>query len=131
MLRENKPDWMELMDVRQNVKHTYFWCPVIVNEEILGISTKELHEKLKEKGLETRYRYLNPLYKQPLLKELSPYPKGCPYQCLENDKKYDYNNLYLPIAEKYAGKIIGLPNHPGLTKKECDRIVEILHELNQ
>ena len=131
MLREDKPDWVRLMDVRENVKHTYFWCPVIVNEEILGISTKELHEKLKEKGLETRYRYLNPIYKQPLLKELSPYPKGCPYQCLENDKNYDYNNLYLPIAEKYAGKIIGLPNHPGLTKKECDRIVEILHELNQ
>lgn len=128
-LREEKPDWMELMDIRENVKHTYFWCLVIVNEEILRISTKELHEKLKEKGLETRYRYLNPLYKQPLLKELSPYPLGCPYECNKIDKIYDYNNLYLTVAEKYAGKIIGLPNHPGLTRKECDLIVEILHEV--
>ena len=124
MLSENKPSWIKLMDVRENVKHTYFWCPVIVNEKILGMSTKELHEKLKENGLETRYRYLAPLYKQPLLKELSP------YESLETDKNYNYNNIFLPIAEKYAGKIIGLPNHPGLTKKECDRIVAILHEVN-
>lgn len=130
-LREDKPDWMELMDVRKNIKHTYFWCPVIVNEGILGISTKELHEKLKEEGLETRYRYLNPLYKQLLIKELSPYPRGCPYECSKIDRIYDYNNLYLSVAEKYAGRIIGLPNHPGLTKKECDRIVEMLHEVNQ
>lgn len=128
-LRESRPKWLDLMETRVNVKHSYFWCPIIVNEDVLGMSTEELHGKLKENGLETRHRYITPLYKQPLLAELSPYPAGCPYRCSHTVRDYDYSSIYLPVAEKYAGKLLGLPNHPGLDREECDRVVEILHEI--
>ena len=104
--------WLKTLSLREEIKHTFFWCPILIDEEKLGFSTQELVKKLEEKGVETRHRYQEPLYKQ---------------RVLEN-KKIDYKNLYLENAEKVAGKVIGLPNHPGLNKEELNYIIKILCE---
>jgi len=77
------------------------------------MTTLELREYLLERGIETRHRYLEPLYKQQALR---PYGKH-------------YQDLYLPNAEEICGKTLGLPNHPLLTENELTHIVEVFKEL--
>ena len=43
--------------------------------------------------------------------------------------KNKYKDLYLPLAEKYAGRIIGLPNHPEITREELDYISDVMGEI--
>ena len=112
--------------MEKHIRHTFFWCPVLVDEKKLGMKTGELINALRERGIETRHRYQKPLYKQKLLLQRSAYPKGFPFNSKHYSKKIDYGKVYLRNAEKLAGKIIGLPNHSGLSRAKLDYIVGTL-----
>lgn len=109
-------DWLRIPPVKSCVKHVWFWCPVQVDEEKLGMTTDELRKVLLENGIETRHRYNEPLYKQPALR------------WIEHGSQI-YSKTYLPNVEKIAGKMIGLPNHPKLTRKEVRTIIKVMHEV--
>ena len=91
------------------IKHTYFWCPVMVSPES-GRTIEQLKAHLDSNGIGYRHRYSEPLYKQPVLSKLG----------------LDFTRVFLPVAERLAGKIIGLPNHPGIEAAEIERVVEVL-----
>lgn len=105
--------WLKLPTVKPHIKHAWFWYPVFIDDEVLGMSTLEFRDFLKEAGIETRHRYVEPLYKQPAL---FPYGKH-------------YAELNLPVAEKVMGHMLGLPNHQGLKRDELDYIVETFKEM--
>jgi len=92
-------------------RSVFYWCPILVSEGTLGMKTKKLVKLLREKGVEVRYRYKKPLYKQPVLRRL-----GC-------------NKLHLSNAEKVAGKYIGLPNRSDMTKEELDFVIKTIKEV--
>lgn len=129
-LEEEKIPWIKTPKLEKHIRHTFFWCPVIVDEEGLGYGTGELREKLKQKGVETRHRYWEPLYKQKILVEKNPYPRGFPFNSKHYTKDIDYGSLYLENAENISGRAIGLPNHPGLNRDNLDYVVDVLMELN-
>lgn len=108
--RIKKLSWIHIPITKNNVKHTYFWCPVMVKESS-GRSIEDLKEHLAKNKIGFRHRYKEPLYKQTVLNKIDP----------------EYSRLYLPNVEKVAGEIIGLPNHPGLSQKHLDAIIEVLH----
>jgi len=115
--------WFRIPKLSEDIKHTFFWCPLVVNTEN-GFATRDVVEKLKEKGIEVRQRYQEPLYKQEVVQELSPYPSGCPFTCQPESNIPDYKSLYLPNIEALAGNIIGLPNHPELNQEDLEYIME-------
>jgi len=125
-LAKLKIDWLTLPRLRKDVKHTFFWCPILIDEQKLGMSTTALIAKLRENGVETRNRYKEPLYRQRILVEKTAYPGGFPFTSEYCKRNVDYGSLCLPNAERVAGKIIGLPNHPKLGKAELDRVVEVV-----
>lgn len=127
-LSNNTPEWCRIPTLSHNIKHTFFWCPLIINAE-KGYKTDDVVEKLKQNGIEVRQRYKEPLYKQKVILDYSPYPKGCPFMCQPDANIPDYRNLYLPNVEKVAGNIIGLPNHPALTQEELEYIVDTVRNL--
>lgn len=122
-------DWLKPARIKPYIKHAFFWCPIQVNEEKLGMSTRELREELRERGVETRHRYYHPLYHQKMLLEKNAYPKGCPFSCPYYGKIVDYSEFNCPNAEEIAGKMIGLPNHPNLTKEDLKKIIEVLENI--
>ena len=128
-LKKREIDWLTLPSLREDVKHTFFWCPILIDEEMLGMSTQELIAKLREKGVETRHRYKEPLYRQKMLVEKNIYPGRFPFNSEYYSKNIDYGSLYLPNVEKVAGRIIGLPNHPKLGKEELDRVIEVIESI--
>ena len=114
-------DCLEPQKIPDYINHAFFWCAMKINENKIGMSGRELREELLKKGLEVRHRYDSPLYKQPVL--------------LENNfnglikEKLDYSQIHLSNAESIAGKLIGLPNHPGITDEEIENIVSIIRSI--
>lgn len=103
--------WVHIPTLKHDVEHTYFWCPLMVRQST-GKSLEKLKEHLSKNKIGFRYRYKEPLYRQPVLRRLR-------INCFD---------LKLPNVEKVAGNVIGLPNHPGLKKKELDRIIIVINE---
>ena len=93
----------------EDVLHTFFWCPVMVSPES-DRTIEDLKNHLTANGIGFRHRYAEPLYRQPVLAS----------------RGLDYSNVYLENVERLAGQVVGLPNHPGLTREELERICEVL-----
>ena len=127
-LRENDSKWYEVPTLNKEVKHTFFWCPLMIKRSE-SLNPRDVVKMLKEKGVEVRHRYHEPLYKQKVMLDYSPYPGGCPFSCQTIPQIQDYRKLYLPNVETIAGKVIGLPNHAALNKKHLDYIVETILNL--
>jgi len=122
-LGSKQASWYRIPELSNEIKHTFFWCPLIIKTEA-GFSTQDIIERLYKNGIEVRQRYQAPLYRQKVLQDATPYPNGCPFVCQSKSNLQDYKTLYLPAAEALAGNIIGLPNHPELSKDDLKYIVE-------
>lgn len=102
-----------------NIKHVFFWCVLLVNLKFSSIN--KIKTYLNSKGIELRYRYKEPLYKQKIFKNL------------KKEKPYiwqDYNKLNLTNSEKICGNIFGIPNHPNLKNKEIEYIIKTFKEID-
>ncbi len=111
-----KPNsWYEPQKEKNNIFHTYFWCPIRIISKKVSIDL--VKNKLKKKGIEIRSRYKYPLYKQKV------------FQNLKNQKSQNYKKLYLKNSEELSGKIFGLPNHYKLNKKNLDYIIKTIDKL--
>jgi len=115
-------DWLEPVSVPDYVDHAYFWAPFEVQTETIGLSGKEVWARLGERGVETRHRYNKPLYEQPAFVQHKGFNSDFPWS--ENDREYDYESLSLPNVEDIVGKMIGLPNHPGLEEADIEYVIE-------
>lgn len=119
----NNLDWLRPATVREYVDHAYFWAPFEIDTDAAGMSGKEVWAALKERGVETRHRYVDPLYDQPVFEEHRGFNSEFPWSANENDHDYD---LSLPNVEAIAGNTIGLPNHPGLDEADIDYVVDTI-----
>ena len=121
-------DWLAVPQVPAHVRHTYFWLHVLVDEERLGFSAQDLIGVLREHGIETRNRYIEPLYKQPCLngETLAPLLKA-----IAGPNLPDYGAMHLPNAERIAGRVIGLPNRPFMPAEEIEYVADTLRSLGR
>ena len=92
-----------------NVKHNYSYFPILVNEELYGLSRDGLYEKLKANNIfGRRYFY-------PLISNFSTY-RGLPSANKEN----------LSVANRIADSVICLPIHHELNRIDIKKIISIL-----
>jgi dTDP-4-amino-4,6-dideoxygalactose transaminase len=120
--------WLTPAIVREYVEHAYFWAPFEIDPDEIGMSGKEVWRRLKEVGVETRHRYVDPLYEQPVFKEHRGFNSDFPWSA--NGDEHDYD-LQLPNVEAVAGNTIGLPNHPGLDDEEVDYVIDRVVEFGE
>ncbi|MDP6739683.1 MAG: DegT/DnrJ/EryC1/StrS family aminotransferase [Planctomycetota bacterium] len=104
--------WLSAPAPRTNVTHTYFWCPVLVDEVELGMPTVQLIDHLRQRGVEVRHRYPVPLYRLPVFKA-----------------RNNAQPQALPLSEHVAGKFIGLPNRPDMSDGEINFVLDVLREV--
>jgi len=88
-------------------KNVYFWFPITT----MKFCSVDLKNHLKKNDIGFRSRYNEPLYKQPLFREYTYKPNRC--RC-EN-------------AELFSGVVFGLPNHPGLSREELDKVIDVVN----
>jgi dTDP-4-amino-4,6-dideoxygalactose transaminase len=113
--------WLEPATVREYVDHAYFWATIEVDTEVAGMTGKEVRKELLDRGVETRHRYVDPLYDQPVFEQHRGFNSEFPWSANESDHDYD---LSLPNVEAVAGNTLGLPNHPGLSDEDVDYVIE-------
>jgi dTDP-4-amino-4,6-dideoxygalactose transaminase len=120
-------DWLRPATVRDYVDHAYFWAPFEINTGVVGMSGKDVWRELKNRGVETRHRYVDPLYEHPVFTEHRGFNSEFPWSANENT--YDYD-LSLPNVEEVAGKTIGLPNHPGLSEGNIQYVIDTIRNFD-
>jgi len=120
--------WIEPVTVRDYVEHAYFWAPFEIQPQEVGMTGKEVWEKLRDQGVETRHRYNDPLYDQPVFAKHRGFNSEFPWNANPNDHDYD---LSLPNVEAVVGNMIGLPNHPNLTEEEIQYVIETIREFDR
>jgi perosamine synthetase len=118
-------NWLEPATVRDYVEHAYFWAPFEVLVDEIGLTGKEVWRELRDQGVETRHRYNDPLYDQPVFTNHRGFNSDFPWSINSNEHDYD---LSLPNVEEVVGNMIGLPNHPNLTDEELAYVVETVRE---
>ncbi|MEF8779039.1 MAG: DegT/DnrJ/EryC1/StrS family aminotransferase [Natronomonas sp.] len=114
-------EWLEPATVREYVEHAYFWAPFEVDTDAIGMSGKAVWRELKQRGVETRHRYVDPLYEQPVFAEHRGFNSEFPWS--ENPREHAYD-LHLPNVEAIAGNTLGLPNHPGLEEDDIAYVID-------
>lgn len=93
-----------------NVKHAYSYFPILIDEDVYGMSRDQLYERLKENNIFSR-RYFYPL--------ISDFPT---YRGL---RSADGKNL--PVATEIAKKVLCLPLYPGLSHESIARIINVIN----
>jgi len=95
-------EWFKLYYPEPHKKDVYFWFPIYCEYP------EKFSKHLKDNGIGFRFRYNEPLYKQP---------------CLPSR----YYTVHCPNAERLSGKIFGLPNYPALSLEELDKVIDVVN----
>ena len=103
-----KKESLKFPRVQPIYNHVYFWCPVYTEAAWV---MDMLKSHLKRNGIGFRSRYSVPMYKQPIFK----------------NKYYNVKNR---VAETFCKNVIGMPNHPGITKDELDKVISVMEAFN-
>jgi dTDP-4-amino-4,6-dideoxygalactose transaminase len=95
-----------------DVSHNYAYFPILVDEELFGVSRDDLYTLLKAFNVFTR-KYFYPLCSH--YSCYSPLPSSAP----EN----------LPVAERVSRQVLCLPIYGGMKAKTAARIATIIKEI--
>lgn len=120
-------EWLEPATVREYVDHAYFWAPFEVDPDVIGMSGKTVWRELKHQGVETRHRYVDPLYEQPVFEDHRGFNSEFPWS--ENPRDHEYD-LDLPNVEAVTGDTLGLPNHPALEEEDIEYVIETIRSFD-
>lgn len=98
---------IKLPYIQEFVESNYAYFPIMVNEEIFGISVGELCENLRNYGIVLR-RYF--------------YPLTSSYDCYRG--RFDSNTT--PMAKKISERVVVLPLYSDLELENVDRICKLI-----
>jgi dTDP-4-amino-4,6-dideoxygalactose transaminase len=93
--------------VREGCKHSYWFYPITVEEEVIGMSPHEFARALSAEGIPASAGYIGrPLYLSPVLREKRTYGAShCPYDC-GRGRDIEYKEGYCPQAEAILKRMI-------------------------
>lgn len=99
------------LDVLDGIKYNYAYFPILVNEELYGITRDELHERLKKFNIFTRKYF---------------YPLCTDFECYKGIDDLEVSN-----AEYVADRIITLPIYSDLTIELCDYVCDAIEYIKK
>ncbi|MDH2899731.1 MAG: DegT/DnrJ/EryC1/StrS family aminotransferase [archaeon] len=106
-----KIDSIGFQSVSDPKSHAWYMFALTLDESKASITRDSLVAKLKEKGVEADVAWPTPIHLQPYFSETFGFRRG------------DF-----PIAEKVCKKVFQLPIQPFLTRKDLNRIIEVVRE---
>lgn len=97
------------MKEQPNVKYNYSYFPIIIDENVYGLSRDELYNKLKDNDIISR-RYF-----YPLITNFDFYKKS------KNIIKHD-----ISTSEKVSNSVICLPLHHNISDIDVEKIISLI-----
>ena len=101
---------IQLSPIQPDVNSNYAYFPILVEEEVFGISRDKIYEELKKENIFSRKYF---------------YPLTSSLQCYK--EKFKINET--PIADKIAKKVLTLPLYADLRMDQVDKICDTLINL--
>ena len=101
---------IQLNAIQENVESNYSYFPIVVNEEVMGVTRNEIYETLAQAGIKSRKYF---------------YPLTNTFDCFQG--KYDAD--LTPVARKVAGRVLTLPLYSDLPLEVVDKICGIINNL--
>lgn len=95
---------------QENVESNYSYFPIVVNEEVMGVTRNEIYAALARAGIKSRKYF---------------YPLTNTFDCFQG--KYDAD--LTPVARKVAGRVLTLPLYSDLSLEVVDKICGIINHL--
>jgi dTDP-4-amino-4,6-dideoxygalactose transaminase len=113
--------------VRRGCEHSYWYYPMTVEEEAVGMSPHEFARALSAEGIPASAGYIGrPLYLSPVLREKRTYGSShCPYDC-SRGRDIEYREGYCPEAEAILRRLILVAWNENYSEKDVDDIAEAL-----
>lgn len=94
--------------LKSNDLHAWHIYSIQLDTEKLNISRNDFIDKLSENGVGTSVHY-TPLHQQPYWQE-----------------HFELTDAAFPVSTKVSGRHLSLPNFPGMTDEEIDRVIEVV-----
>lgn len=122
-----------LPQVPENGKHVFHAYAIQIDPSIIGMSGKELADRLNRDFQITQLIYPAGLHTSTLFKERKGYGKRkCPFTCPFFDKEVFYTDPQCPTTDRIAENIIGLPNWHQLSYIELSLVAgKFLREMEE
>ena len=101
---------IQLNATQENVESNFSYFPIVVNEEVMGVTRNEIYEALARSGIKARKYF---------------YPLTNTFDCFQG--KYDAD--LTPVARKIARRVLTLPLYSDLPLEVVDRICDVIISL--
>ena len=102
-------DGIGLPKIIDGAKHTYWFYPIKVDHERLGISNEEFAKALNHEGISAGTWIGKPLYLGPIFLQKRMYGNsGCPFDCPYYNREIKYVEGMCPNAEKASRELLVL-----------------------
>jgi dTDP-4-amino-4,6-dideoxygalactose transaminase len=90
--------------------HAFCLYTITVDPSVLRITREQFQRALLRRGIETAVHYPLPLHRQPIFRG---YGNDCDF----------------PVSIRLAQSVVSLPVHPGLTRRDLDRIIDAVRSV--
>jgi len=111
----------------EGYEHVYYLYACLLKEKS-GWERDDFIKALEAEGISARPIYTTLLYQQPLYENIKD-PNIYPYAEMIKNFLPNYKEVKCPIAEETTKKVIQLPMHPKLTKKDLQDIITAIEKL--
>jgi dTDP-4-amino-4,6-dideoxygalactose transaminase len=102
-----------------------------VDETQANLTRDELWKALVRKGIMADPLFDTPMYLEPSYRNKVGHGHGthCPFNCPLYQGNMNYEEGLCPIAENVLKKVLTISPHPGLNKKDLDKIISTIRSL--
>ncbi len=117
--------------VREGDRHTYWFYPLLINQEILGISTDRFVEALQKEGAPASAHYIGkPIFMYDLLREKRIYgTSNYPWSLQPAGREVRYEKGETPVTEKILDDMVVISINEKMTEEDVNDIAEAIHKV--
>jgi len=119
-------------DPRVTKRGYYFYLMRYNQEEFNGLSRDKFMEALRAEGVSTSTAHNQPLYMNPVFREMHFGKTGCPVRCPLYGKPIDYSKVSCPVAERvYKSEIVSLGKDFLMEREKVDLVLAAIRKLKE
>jgi len=117
-------------DPRVTKRGYYFYFLRYQPEEWGGVSRDRFVAALNAEGIHCGTAHNQPLYKNPLFRDMSFGRTGCPILCPHHGEKVDYSQVSCPEAERvYETEVVALSKDFLMDRANVDKLLEAIKKI--
>ncbi|RLE07135.1 DegT/DnrJ/EryC1/StrS family aminotransferase [Candidatus Aerophobetes bacterium] len=119
-------------DPRVTKRGYYFYFLRYDQSRWNDIPRDKFMEALRAEGVPCSTAHNQPLYKNPLFREMAFGKTGCPVSCPLYGKKIDYSKVSCPVSERvYESEVVALGKDFLMERENVDRVLEAIYKIRE